>query len=53
MAAGLEAAWEIFEDDPIIINHYRKQALAQGYIGDSVLDSLFDTVSIFLGVAFT
>lgn len=52
MAAGLEAAWEIFENTPIIINHYRKQTLAQGYIGDSVLNSFFDTVSMCLGFAF-
>jgi len=52
LASGMEAGWEIFENTPVIINHYRQQALAQGYIGDSVLNSFFDTVSMCLGFLF-
>ena len=49
MAVGLEAGWEILENTPMVINHYRQQALAQGYTGDSILNSVSDNVSMMLG----
>jgi len=49
LALGLEASWEIFENTPFIIDRYRQQALAQGYIGDSVINSVFDTLAMALG----
>jgi len=49
VALGLEAGWEIFENTPFIIDRYRQQALAQGYIGDSVINSVFDTLAMALG----
>src|SRR3954467_10341326 len=42
-AMGIEIAWEITENSPAVIQHYRQQALAAGYVGDSVLNSLSDT----------
>jgi hypothetical protein len=48
-AVAIEAGWEVFENTPWVINHYREQALAQGYIGDSVLNSLFDTLAMTAG----
>ncbi|MBI4085630.1 MAG: DUF2585 family protein [Candidatus Liptonbacteria bacterium] len=48
-ALGIEAAWEITENTPWLINHYRQQALAQGYTGDSVINSVFDTLAEVLG----
>ena len=45
----LEAGWEIAENTPFVINAYREQALAQGYVGDSVINSVFDTLSALLG----
>src|SRR3989344_5015981 len=42
-AVGIEAAREIVENTPTVINHYREQALAQGYTGDSIINSIFDT----------
>lgn len=45
----LEAGWEIFENMPFIINRYRQSALAQGYVGDSVINSIFDTLFMVLG----
>lgn len=48
-AVAIEAGWEIFENTPWVINHYREQALAQGYIGDSVINSLFDTLAMVAG----
>jgi hypothetical protein len=48
-AVGLEAGWEILENTPMVINHYRQQALAQGYTGDSILNSVCDNLSMMLG----
>jgi hypothetical protein len=31
VATGVEVAWEITENTPWLIDHYRQQALAQGY----------------------
>lgn len=49
LALGLEAAWEIAENSPVVIDRYRAQALAQGYSGDSVVNSLSDTVAMVVG----
>jgi hypothetical protein len=49
LAVGLEAGWEIFENTPFIIDRYRQQALANGYFGDSVLNSVSDTLMAVLG----
>jgi hypothetical protein len=45
LAAGLEVSWEIIENTPFIIDRYRQSALAQGYVGDSVLNSVTDTLA--------
>lgn len=49
LAVGLEVGWEILENTPFIIERYRQQALAQGYVGDSILNSLSDTVCAIVG----
>lgn len=49
LAVGIEAGWEIIENTPMIIDHYRQQALAQGYIGDSILNSVMDTLAMAVG----
>ncbi|MBI4086810.1 DUF2585 family protein [Candidatus Kaiserbacteria bacterium] len=46
LAIGIESAWEIAENTPMVINHYRQQALAAGYTGDSILNSLMDTLAM-------
>lgn len=33
----------------MVIQHYREQALAQGYTGDSIINSIFDTVAMVVG----
>ena len=43
-AVALEGCWEILENSPLIIDRYRAVTIAQGYIGDSVLNSLSDIV---------
>ncbi len=45
-AVALEISWEIIENTPMVIDHYRQQALAAGYAGDSILNSLSDTLAM-------
>jgi hypothetical protein len=45
LAVGLEASWEVIENTPFIIDRYRQSALAQGYVGDSVVNSVVDTLA--------
>lgn len=49
IAVGIEVSWEIAENSPWVIEAYRQQALAAGYTGDSILNSLFDTVAMMTG----
>ncbi len=49
LAMGIEIGWEIAENTPMVINAYRDQALAVGYAGDSILNSVLDTVSMMFG----
>lgn len=52
IAASIEAGWEIIENTPMVIQHYREQALAAGYVGDSIINSLSDTIAMMLGFLF-
>ncbi len=49
MALVMEACWELFENSSFIINRYREATIAQGYVGDSVLNSLSDIVMAAIG----
>ena len=49
LAIGLEAAWEVLENTPVIMDRYRQSALARGYFGDSVINSVFDTFAAGFG----
>lgn len=49
MALGIEVAWEVIENTPWLVEHYRKQALAMGYSGDSILNSVSDTIAMIIG----
>ena len=49
IAVGIEVSWEIAENSPWVIEAYRKQALAAGYTGDSIVNSLLDTVAMMTG----
>ncbi|MCT8974067.1 DUF2585 family protein [Microbaculum marinisediminis] len=51
IAVGLEAGWEVVENMPFIMERYRQTALARGYFGDSVVNSVFDTVTAAVGFA--
>lgn len=49
LAVGIEVAWEVIENSVWIIDRYREQALAQGYTGDSIMNSVSDTLASVLG----
>ena len=49
LAVLIEAAWELLENSPLIIDRYRTATMALGYTGDSILNSAMDTVFMALG----
>jgi hypothetical protein len=48
----IEAAWEVLENSPWIIDRYREATIAVGYNGDSVLNSVFDIIWMLSGFFF-
>lgn len=51
LAVALEAAWEILENTPMVIDRYRAVTIALDYYGDSVLNSVSDIVAMLVGFA--
>jgi hypothetical protein len=49
LAMATEIGWEALENSPAVIRHYRQQALAAGYVGDSILNSVSDTAMMSTG----
>jgi len=49
LAVLIEAAWELLENSPLIIDRYRTATMALGYSGDSIINSAMDTVFMALG----
>jgi uncharacterized membrane protein YiaA len=49
LATLIEAAWEIAENSPFVIDRYRTATIALGYTGDSVLNSLSDIGMMMIG----
>ena len=45
----VEAAWEIAENTPMVIDRYREATIALGYSGDSILNSASDIAMMGLG----
>lgn len=42
IAVVIEAAWEIMENTPMVIDRYREVTISWGYAGDSMVNSLAD-----------
>ena len=49
LAVAVEAAWELVENSPVIINRYREATVALGYTGDSILNSMSDIAMMGIG----
>lgn len=48
-AVLIEAAWEVTENTPFVIDRYRATTAALGYNGDSVLNSMSDILMMSIG----
>ena len=48
-ALTIEAAWEVTENTPMVIDRYRATTAALGYTGDSVLNSVSDIAMMCVG----
>lgn len=49
VALLIEAAWEIAENTPMVIDRYRETTIALGYSGDSILNSASDIAMMMIG----
>ena len=49
IALLVEASWEVIENTPMVIDHYRSTTAALGYTGDSVINSLSDIAMMCVG----
>jgi hypothetical protein len=45
----LEAVWEVTENTPMVINHYRAVTISLDYFGDSIINSMFDILAMAIG----
>ena len=49
VALLIEAAWEIAENTPMVIDRYREATIALGYSGDSILNNVSDIAMMAVG----
>jgi hypothetical protein len=52
LAVMLEAGWEMLENSPFIIERYRTTTVSIGYYGDTIVNSISDTLTAIVGFFF-